>query len=270
MADEPEGAAAMREGFVPSSTGRIHYVRSGDGEPLVLLHGNGQSSRCWDDVLPALAGAHDVIAWDMPGHGDSDAPAHHLAIEDYADVLLEVLGSLGVVRASVVGSSIGGQIAAAFAARHGDRIDRVVFVDTNFRSQEWWAQAWPIVEQRFAIPVQDMRALGEVLQHPTPARLDRWNIDRCKAGGRQMMSAMWAIREFDMAAALAGIRAPVLLLFGALGPTVDATAAFRAALPGDVAVSVLRESGHFPMHDQPKDFAAAVLAFTGEHASSGW
>jgi pimeloyl-ACP methyl ester carboxylesterase len=250
----------MNEGFASTSVGRVHYQRAGSGDPLLLMHGNGQSAWSWEDVVPALAESFDVIAWDMPGQGDSEQLPRHLTIDDYADAAVAVLDAAGVTRATAAGSSIGGQICASLGARHGDRFEHLIYVETNFRPESWWAEHWTTIEERFAVPVQDMEVLRERFREPTPATLQRWNIDRCKAGGRTMMSAMWAIREFDMAAALQASTTKSSMLFGANGPTIGAREEFEAAVPG-AAVEVLDQSGHFPMSDQPEEFIAAVQTF---------
>src|SRR5262245_21733353 len=112
----------MNEGFAATSVGRIHYQRAGSGPVLLQMHGNGQSAWSWEDVMPALAASFDVVAWDMPGQGDSEPLPRHLTIDDYADCAVGVLDAIDVDRATVAGSSIGGQICASLGARHADRV----------------------------------------------------------------------------------------------------------------------------------------------------
>src|SRR5918994_1068673 len=92
---------------------RLAYDRTGRGEPLVLLHGQGFSRRCWDPIIDMLAEDRDVIAVDLPGHGDSprqpqgagSAP-HNLAV-----AVAELLDELGLPTAHVAGNSSGGWVA---------------------------------------------------------------------------------------------------------------------------------------------------------------
>ena len=78
------GTPAFREGFVQTNGhGRMHYLEAGSGTPLVLIHTNGGSAHQYAGVMPALARQFRVIAWDMPGHGDSDPVTRHYSIADY-------------------------------------------------------------------------------------------------------------------------------------------------------------------------------------------
>jgi pimeloyl-ACP methyl ester carboxylesterase len=96
----------------------IAYERRGRGEPLVLVHGTGSQRQMWDPVLDRLAAERDVIAPDLPGHGES-APLPEAVVtpERLADVIEELLDQLGVGRPHVAGSSLGGGIALVLGAR---------------------------------------------------------------------------------------------------------------------------------------------------------
>lgn len=257
----------MVDGFVATSLGRIHYVRSGDGEPLLLLHSNGNSVYEFDDVIPALAETFDTVAWDMPGQGDSDPAVRHLTVDDYADCVVEVMDRLGLDDAFVAGTSIGGFICASLATRYTDRMKAVAVIETMFRSESWWADNWGMVEGNFGLPTQSIEKVEARINRVMPAFLERWNIDRNKAGARSMMDVMWAIREYDVEAAVSRMSIPTLLMFGAKGPTIAAIEEFRAAAP-HAAVVVLPDSGHFPMFDEPEDFVAELRKFFAGSGSS--
>ena len=100
-----------------SADGAIHYERSGQGEPLLLLHGIGSGLRIWDPVLPMLTPHYDVIAVDLPGHGESpvlddstppDAATFALALARFMD-------ELGIATAHLAGNSLGGWTALELA-----------------------------------------------------------------------------------------------------------------------------------------------------------
>jgi pimeloyl-ACP methyl ester carboxylesterase len=96
----------------------IAYERRGRGEPLVLVHGTGSQRQMWDPVLDRLAAERDVIAPDLPGHGESASlPEAVVTPERLADVIEELLDQLGVGRPHVAGSSLGGGIALVLGAR---------------------------------------------------------------------------------------------------------------------------------------------------------
>jgi pimeloyl-ACP methyl ester carboxylesterase len=90
---------------------RVFYHRSGRGSPVVLIHGYLVSHWCWREVIRGLADAHDVIAIDLPGFGESDRPAptaYRYDAPAFMETVLGVLDALDLTRASLVGHSMGG------------------------------------------------------------------------------------------------------------------------------------------------------------------
>jgi pimeloyl-ACP methyl ester carboxylesterase len=250
----------MKHGFVMTSHGRIHYLEAGAGEPLILIHSNGNSGFEYEHVLDRLGGRYRVIACDLPGHGDSDRITRHHSIEDYAGAIVALMDALGLERASLGGSSVGGSICVALGAHHAPRLNRLFVIETPGRSPEQWSQGWFDVEKNFVMATQTLDQIKPRFRDATPELLARWNVDRNKAGGWTMLDVMWAIRQFNVRAALAEIAAPTLLVYGAKGPTIGFADEFQKILPS-AKVARVDDSGHFPMIDNPEGFATALLSF---------
>ena len=124
----PQPALATT-GFVPVESGRIHYSVSGVGPDLVLLHGGGLDLRMWDSLVPSLEAVHRVLRLDAPGHGLTSARGRSTA--EAADQLRRLLDHLGIDRAILVGSSMGGGTASEFAIRHPRRVRALVLISTS-------------------------------------------------------------------------------------------------------------------------------------------
>src|SRR5881396_475806 len=102
---------------------RLRIIDSGNGTPVVLIHGIGASLYAWRYALPPLVAAgYRVVAFDNRGFGFSDKPAHGYSTSDYARLVVALLDSLGISSAVLVGHSMGGEIAAETALRHPDRV----------------------------------------------------------------------------------------------------------------------------------------------------
>jgi pimeloyl-ACP methyl ester carboxylesterase len=245
--------------------GRHHYQDAGSGEPLLLIHTNGASGWQYAEVLPLLLTRMRVLAWDMPGHGDSDAIARHYSVEDYADALAGFMQAVGIDSAHVAGCSIGGSICVALASRYPQRVRSTVIVETPFRTEAEWAASWTHVEGNFGLPTQTAQQMGERVAQVDDARLLRWNIDRNKAGARTMVDVMWAIRQFDVGAAASRIRCPAMILYGKRGPTIAGRERFENAAP-QIPIRVMDGSGHFPMLDEPAAFAEIIADFCAQHS----
>jgi 3-oxoadipate enol-lactonase len=257
------GTSVARDGFVQTNGhGRMHYLEAGSGDPLLLIHTNGGSAHQYAGVMARLARSFRVIAWDMPGHGDSDPVTRHYSIADYCAALAAFMDSLCIPAAHVSGCSCGGTITLGFAASHASRTLSAVVVETPFRTFDEWGARWTHTEANFCVPTQGIEEVRHRLARVDDAVLARWNIDRNKAGGKLMIDVMWAMREFDAAAALAAITRPTMVLYGAKGPTIAMRDRATAAAPC-VPIESLPGSGHFPMLDEPDAFADTLARFCG-------
>jgi len=258
----------MQDGFVATSHGRIHFIEAGEGAPLILLHSNGGSGHQFLEVMKILSRERRVIAWDMPGHGDSDPISRHHSVPDYADAVVSMMDRLGIERADIAGSSIGGSVSVALGARHGGRVRRLIPVETPVRTQEDWAGSWTATEMAFGTVSQTEAQVQPRVRNLTAAMLTRWNIDRAKAGVKTMIDVMWAIRQYDAVADMPRITPPTLVIFGGNGSLLGKADMMRELIPR-CAVAIADGCGHFPMMDDPEGFAAMVSAFLNDPGIGG-
>jgi len=251
--------------FVEVSGRRLHYLQAGEGVPLVLLHSNGASAYEFESVLERLAEHASVHCVEYPGFGDSEALPGRFTIEAATNAIQGFIHCLDLHRPVLCGTSIGGTVVADLAARFPDLARGVVLVETPCRSWEAWGERWSLVERIFAIPSQRLEDIAGRFRSATPELLGRWNIDRNKAGGRLMMEAMWAIREFDVRAAAARIDLPCLLVFGSKGAVADGADELAASIPRAERVEIA-DCGHFPMIDDPSAFSSVLIDFLRRRA----
>jgi 3-oxoadipate enol-lactonase len=184
--------------------------------------------------------------------------SHH-DIGAYADIVVEFMDALGIDKAWVLGSSIGGFVCADLGIRHADRMLGVVMVEAALRPATEWEAQWTVVEQLFGEAVQTLDQVAPRFRAFTREHLFRWNVDRAKAGVWVMMDVMWAIRQYDLVAALPKIESPVALIFGDRGPVTAGIPGYVKALP-DAPRHILDNCGHFPMIDDPDAFLKATFA----------
>jgi pimeloyl-ACP methyl ester carboxylesterase len=119
-----------RSGCAAAGGVRLHYLDwGGDGEPLVLFPGLGQSAHVFRDLAPALADRMRVLALTPRAHGESDAPGGGYHVQALADDVGGFLDALGIGAASIVAHSFSGAVATRFAADHPGRVARLAYVD---------------------------------------------------------------------------------------------------------------------------------------------
>src|SRR5919107_3748075 len=107
---------------------KIKYVEAGSGPVVVLLHRLGGNSTNWAFNTPALAQKFRVVVPDQVGFGQSDRPLINYRIGTYVDFLDKFLSELKIERATLVGNSMGGWIAAAYALKYPGKVERLVLV----------------------------------------------------------------------------------------------------------------------------------------------
>ncbi|MFC0203602.1 alpha/beta fold hydrolase [Novosphingobium soli] len=274
LAAAPAGAPAgpwTEAGSVVRAGGRLAWRALGprDGAPVVLLHKLGGWASDWRGVAPRLGAGRRVIAFDLPGHGDSvmlGNPPYVQTVAETAAMLVAALDELGIARASFAGNSLGGVVSTAIAATWPARVERLVLASVSLfpgydraRLAELEAQRDPKVYTADWRPVP--RAAGgagdfatlvpevETEQDASRARADRWIRPNERGVGL-----------FNTQAALARTIAPLLFVYGDRGHYVKYVETGRA-LRGDARVVQLAETGSFVHQERPVEVAAAMRRF---------
>ena len=122
----------MKEKFLMAGSTALHIADSGVGEKcVVLLHGYLESMYVWDDFTSLLTPSVRVITVDIPGHGISEVKGEVHTMEMVADVLHEMLNSLGIEKVTMVGHSMGGYVSLAFCARYPEQLEGLVLLSSS-------------------------------------------------------------------------------------------------------------------------------------------
>ena len=123
---------------LPSSRIDIHLYDTGgeSNPPVLLLHGLGDEADTWRHVFPRIADRYRAIAPDLPGFGRSDQGKHSYSIPFFVDVLLELLDTLAISHAALVGHSMGAIIAQTLALEHPQRLERLILISGSLVSKE--------------------------------------------------------------------------------------------------------------------------------------
>jgi pimeloyl-ACP methyl ester carboxylesterase len=144
----PPAQAADKAGYVRSNGLDYYYEITGDGEPLLLLHGGLGSTGMFDPIMPAFTGHRKVIAIDLQGHGRTALGKRKFSLIDMGDDVAAVLRELGVKQADVLGYSFGGGVAFRLAAQHPHMVRRLVLVSAGYSDAAFFPE---IREQQNAI-----------------------------------------------------------------------------------------------------------------------
>jgi pimeloyl-ACP methyl ester carboxylesterase/quercetin dioxygenase-like cupin family protein len=138
-ADIPAGYS---EHFAEANGTKLHYFTGGKGSAIVLLHGYAQTSHMWFPIMPDLAQGHTVIVPDLRGAGDSFKPDFGYDKKNMAVDIHELVTSLGIKGAAVVGHDIGLMVAYAYAAQFPKETERLVLMDAFLPGIGNWKDVW--------------------------------------------------------------------------------------------------------------------------------
>lgn len=266
---ETEQSPPVRRGYADAPVGQIHFAQAGTGAAVLMLH---QTPRSWTEfqyVLPLLGLTHRAIAMDTLGYGASSPPAvgdGPDTIEAYGNGVIQLLDALGIERAALVGHHTGGIIAVEVAARHPERIDRIVLsctplVDEEGRRNRPEVDGAPVREDGSHL-VELWGARRPYYPDGRPDLLEDYIVDALMCGPRRAEGHR-AVARYQIEHRIPQVRCPVLLV-GAPGDIAyKDLPRWSAALPK--ARTVVIESGLVPLPDHlPGEFAAAVRAFLDE------
>lgn len=121
---------------------RLHYLVTGKGTPVVLLHGYAQTSLMWKPLMAKLAKTHTVVAPDLRGFGQSSAPDTGYTKAAMAQDIHALVTQLGYKRVAVVGHDIGLMVAYAYAAQYPGEVDRIALMDAFLPGVGQWQTVW--------------------------------------------------------------------------------------------------------------------------------
>jgi pimeloyl-ACP methyl ester carboxylesterase len=264
-----------------------YVVDAGEGPPVVLIHGYGDTADGWRRVVPGLLERHRVIALDVPPFGRSGQPPAKKLLDFYKEFFPRLFDELGLESATVIGHSLGGAIALHMALDHPERVDRLGLVAPAglAKSPPWWWQvlagygpAWRVAlslpspltpvliregMKRFLDSrlLHDPRKLQDDVAHLVTMYSSPKEFDKLMAAGRCCLDSYSGTLLEDSAI----IQAPRWMVWGrhdGLVPAENARA-FSRVHP-DAQVHVFEDCGHYPQIELPSRFNRLLRRWIAE------
>lgn len=267
---------------------RVSYRVAGDPHlpVLLLIHGITSSSATWEPVIPALAEHVHVIAPDLYGHGASDVPHADYSLGGFATQMRDLMDTLGLDHATIVGHSLGGGVAMQFAYQYFDLCERLVLVDSGGFGREvsraLRAGTLPGVElilplianrhvRNAGITAAQVLSRMPMRPKPRPSTLEVARGYSTLADSPSRAAFVHTLRSVvepggQRVAATErlyiGEGRPTLIIWGARDTVIPVAHAYRAheAIPGS-QLEVFEQSEHFPHMDEPARFSRVLLHF---------
>ena len=261
---------------------KFHYQRAGQGPDVVLVHGVTGDLSIWFlcKAMQTLSERYRVTAFDIRGHGYSDAPPDRYTSGDHAADLLAIMDKLAVERATVVGHSFGGVVAMHAAVLAPERLEAVVFSDPyfpalrhledvsrwghwqNFRaeasdagvelSDEHWYDLGRFFDQVLHLDDEKLLKFRQAVGLPALGRLVRLGKTTC---GDDSKAVAGLTEEL-----IAGVAQPALALFGEHSPFL-ATAQYLVETLPHCRSSIVPEAKHRAPEENPEGFLERLVEF---------
>jgi 3-oxoadipate enol-lactonase len=254
--------------YLHDARGSLAYESAGQGDCVVLCHALGTDRNLWRNQFVALTLRGRVLSFDMRGHGDSlPALDADYSFKSLAADVISLMDHCGIASASLVGISVGGEMAQWVAANHPDRVKRLLLASTACFTTDARAKLWDV-------RIKDVLATG--MEPTAAAAVRRWFSDEFRSRYPELVRA-WerkiaatsvaayagiatAIQSMDLRPKIRGIACPTYVVCGDqdenTGPAVAATIAdcIRGA-----ELHIISGAGHFPNLERSVEFNDLLL-----------
>jgi pimeloyl-ACP methyl ester carboxylesterase len=266
---------------------RVIYRRTGDGPPLVLIHGMINSSRHWAKVADRLAADYTVIAPDLIGHGESSTPRGDYSLGAHAASIRDLLTTIGIERATIAGHSLGGGVAMQFFYQFPQRTERLILISSGGLGREvspmLRGAALPgagiglslaanrLVIGALSLATWLLKRAGSDLGRQTEAIARALKPLSPPGARRAFLETLRSVIDIRGQKVSATDRlhlletTPTLIVWGERDNTIPILhgADSHAAIPHS-SFETLPRAAHFPNLEDPEGLAAAIAAFLAE------
>lgn len=275
FADVPKGPWT-KSGMVGRAGGQLHYAMLGTPRagqpPVVLLHKLGGWMADWRFVAAILAKDRQVIAFDLPGHGDSKwlgAPPYIQSLGETAALLVGAFDELGLSQVDLVGTSLGGCAAVPLAAFWPERVRKLSLVSSALGGKRTLAEIKTNIDEKqtalydaAGMPVpNDAQILAKIFGIIHVESISAEGNSSRRQAGRWIQPSERGVAITDIKGTLARVSAPTLLLYGDRDHDYTKFREGAEAALKDVRTEYVPQSGAFVMQDNPPATAAILKAW---------
>ena len=251
----------------------LYYEKSGQGEPLLFIHGLGSSTEDWGPQVKEFSKNYQVVAFDLRGHGQSDKPAGPYSMSLFASDTVGILKALGIKSAHIVGISLGGAVAFQLGLDSPSLVKTLTIVNSAPTLGGTPEQAKAEIDRRVGIVKQmGMRAMGEALvpnlfpkpEHEALRRsfIESWGKNDPQAYIESTLSML----GWDVTDKISSIHCPTLILASDQDYTPVASKEAYIKLMPNAQLVVIPDAHHAVPMEAPEKFNATLAQFLNKHS----
>ena len=252
----------------------LHYYEGGpaDGDTLVMIHGFGANRDNWLRMARHFTERYRVIALDLPGFGESSKPDASYDVASQTERLHAFVTALNIEKPHLIGNSMGGHIAALYAARYPDQVSSIALLDNAGITSPRMSEMFQMIERGQPNPLVVRKAedFGTLMDFvfvnppPLPDSLKRHFAEQSMANQAIYDKIFSQLREryVPLEPELPKIQVPTLLLWGEQDRVLDVSSIeVMKPLLKQPSVVIMPDCGHAPMIERPEETARHYQAF---------
>lgn len=246
----------------------MHVERQGQGEPIIFLHGAGGSSQFWYHQREPLGQFMDVLAFDLPGHGQS--PGEGCAtIEEARDAVYQEIRRLNLEKCYLAGHSMGGAIAMSLALAYPDLLKGIVLICTGARLRVLPAILEGVMKDKESTVRMIMMDYAFSKAAPQTTKETGFK-EMMKSSAEVIYRDFAACDRFNVLGSLGAIKVPALIICG--GDDILTPPAYGEYLHGEIAdseITFVESAGHMVMIEKPEAVNQAIAGFVRRRSGGG-
>ena len=247
---------------------KLFYEVTGDGPPLLLIHGLGSSSRDWENQVEPFSKKYQVITLDLRGHGQASKPPGPYSVRMFAEDTEALIRALGVAPLHIVGISMGGMVAFELAVHFPELLRSLTVVNSYPEVRvETFREHLQIWRRYLFLELLGMRGTGLMLgrrlfPYPEQADLREIFVERwAENDKRAYRESLRAIVNWDVEEHISKIGCPVLVVASDQDyMPLEEKKAYTAKIPNAKLV-VIEDARHAVTAERPEQFNAALMEF---------
>jgi pimeloyl-ACP methyl ester carboxylesterase len=247
--------------------GVVHYETHGRGRPVILLHGWLESWNPWRGTMQALSLRYKAYALDFWGFGESGKQGGTFTVGDYVAMVDQFMERLGIMSAPIIGHSMGGTVSLGVALDYPSRVERVAVVGSPIVGDGLALLLRLSARRSLAGLFYRFFPLGSRILSPIYARdwqtwYEMFEKDLSRTTLESFHYSIASLRNTDLRPRLQEIEVPILGIYGRIDRIVHPDQRNVLAESAPMAeISYFKDSGHFPMLDEPEKFYQTLVEF---------
>jgi len=250
----------------------LYYEETGQGRPVLLIHGLGMSTRDWEMQTAFFSKDYRVITFDLRGHGRSEKPAGPYSIASFGSDTAALIRSLEAAPAHVVGISLGGVIAFQLAVSAPELVKTMVIVNSGPEFIVATArQRFEMFRRLFLIRIMGMRSVADFLSKRLFPQKGQERLRRAVAARwaqndpQAYLNSFRALDGWSVSESLGDIRSPTLVISADQDYTPVSYKKLYVSKMPDAELAVVADSRHATPLDQPDRFNRILADFLSKH-----